>query len=205
MDHLVSELRVGLDEAAGAETPVRAGLIKIACEAELQRTPQVALDAAMAAAVETGCAVEVHTEKGAEAEKILGHFRDHGVTPDRMTLCHMDKRPDPGLHFELAKGGALLEYDTFFRPQYDPERNQWPLVNTMAVHGLCDRVALASDLALSVLWKSMGGGPGMASFPKDIRARLRKTGLDPASIELLMGKNIAQRRAMPGPEARSQG
>ena len=62
-------------------------------------------------------------------------------------LCHIDKRPDVGLHRDLAAAGVLLEYDTFFRPKYDPERNVWPLVERMLADGYAASIAIGTDLA----------------------------------------------------------
>ncbi|MDP2991594.1 MAG: hypothetical protein Q8O57_13620, partial [Kiritimatiellota bacterium] len=195
-DSFVGEIRLGLAEVRDSENPVRAGFVKIACEEQLSRTPQAALEAAAGAVAETGSAIEVHTEKGAQAEGILAFFAAHKVPPGRIILCHMDKRPDFALHCELARVGILLEYDTFYRPKYDLERNLWPLIEKMAAEGLCEYVALATDMAEKALWR-LGGGPGLAGFPQDIRKCLRQAGLDEECIGRRMGKNILQRLALP--------
>jgi phosphotriesterase-related protein len=111
-----------------------------------------------------------------------------------MILCHMDKRPDFGLQRELAQAGVLLEYDTFYRPKYDPEANLWPLIERMAAAGLDGAVALATDMADPALW-AFGGGPGPASLPGSIRARLQAMGLSPTPIERMLGYNITARLA----------
>jgi len=194
---LVGEIRESLAETREENDPVRAGFIKIACEAQLDQTPQAALEAAAEAAAETGAAIEIHTERGAEAEKILEYFASRSIRPERIILCHMDKRPDFTLHCELAQSGILLEYDTFFRQKYDPERNLWPLIARMAGDGLSDHVALGTDMAEAVLWKNLGNGTGLAGFPKDIRARLHRMGMEENWINGMMGRNIARRLAMP--------
>ena len=199
-NYLISELRYGLVESVEEGEMVRAGFVKIACEDRLERTPQAALEAALEAVTATGAAIQVHTEKGADAEAILRHFTDRGVPAGRIILCHMDKRPDFGLHTELARSGALLEYDTFFRPKYDPEHNLWPLIGRMVAAGLVENVALATDLAEAAAWKYLGQGPGLAAFPGEIRARLRRMGLKEGPIESLMGRNIARRLARPVPD-----
>jgi hypothetical protein len=43
-------------------------------------------------------------------------------------MCHVDKRPDVGLHRELARAGVLLGYDTFGRPKYNPDQGVWQLI-----------------------------------------------------------------------------
>jgi len=68
----------------------------------------------------------------------------------------MDKRPDIGLHQELAHLGVLLEYDTFYRPKYNPSENLWPLIEKNGNTGHADRIALATDMAEAELYYFIG-------------------------------------------------
>ncbi len=127
---LCSELEHGLQETLQTESPLRAGFIKIAIEATWAECPHAALEGAASAALRSGALMEIHTEKGALAEKACIYFIDQGVLPSQLVLCHMDKRPDFGLQKELARLGVLLEYDTFYRPKYKPAEKLWPLIGT---------------------------------------------------------------------------
>ncbi len=194
--YFIRELTVGVEESpADVEEPIRAGFIKIACEATMATSPRALLEAAAHAAKETGAALEVHTEKGASAEHIAWFFYDAGVPLQQLVLCHMDKRADFGLHRELAKAGVLLEYDTFYRPKYDPERGVWPLLAQMAGAGLAGSVALATDIAENELWQSMGAGSGLPGLLTVIRPRLLAMGLTADQVAALLGGNIARRLA----------
>ena len=187
----VSEILYSLQETRELAEPVRAGFIKIACPAQLEDLPEDLLVAAASAAVETGTAMEIHTERGSAAEEILAFFSDCGVPPDRLVICHMDKRPDFGLHRALVQAGVTLEYDTFYRPKYRPEANLWPLLRRMVEAGLGGQVALATDMAESDLW-AYRGGPGLAGLLAQIRPRLESQGIDPTTIQGLLGGNIAR-------------
>jgi predicted metal-dependent phosphotriesterase family hydrolase len=191
-DTFITELRHSLFETRERLLPVRAGLVKAACEATLGATPRAPLEGAAWAARQTGAALAVHTERGEAAEEIVRFLALEEVGAHQLILCHMDKRPDFGLHRELAQAGVLLEYDTFCRPKYDPEANLWPLIERMAAARLDGAVALATDLAEPALW-AYGGGPGPASLPGSIRARLQGIGLPPESIERMLGLNVAVR------------
>ena len=118
---------------------MRAGFIKIALEAEWDQCPQNCIEAAAAAALQTHALMEIHTEKGALAERACTYFLSAGLSPHQLVFCHMDKRPDLGLHKALADTGVALEYDTFFRPKYDPAGNLWPLLERMVADGYADR------------------------------------------------------------------
>lgn len=194
-EFFLTELDSALVEARATEHPVRAGFIKIACETELAETPQAALEGAAAVAAQSGALVEVHTEKGAAAEQIVTYFQDRQVPPRQLVLCHMDKRPDAGLHRDLAAAGVLLEYDTFYRPKYRPEDNLWPLIDEMVKAGLSDCLALATDMAEAELYSALGSGPGLASLPTAVRSRLAFRGVPETMIRQMLGENIARRLA----------
>ncbi|MFH1184852.1 MAG: hypothetical protein V1755_07420, partial [Chloroflexota bacterium] len=194
-DLLCSELEQGLRETLDTPRPVRAGFIKIALEAAWADCPQEAIEGAAAAAVGTKALIEIHTEKGALAERAWMHFTDLGVRSKQLLLCHMDKRPDAGLHKGLASMGVMLEYDTFYRPKYNPAANLWRLLEEMAGVGYADRIALATDMAEAELYHSIGGGAGLASLPGEIRRQLRERGYTEVQLEQLLGGNIARRLA----------
>jgi predicted metal-dependent phosphotriesterase family hydrolase len=191
----VEELTFGLAETLQAVQPVRAGFIKIACEASLANTPQAALEGAAAAAAQSGAVLEIHTEKGQDAEAILSYFVGRGVSARQVVLCHIDKRPDFGLHRALVQAGVLLEYDTFYRPKYAPQTHVWPLIEQMVTAGLDSSLALATDMAESSLWRSLGGEPGLVGLINSIRPGLVHLGIGPSAVERLTGGNIARRLA----------
>ena len=208
-DFFLGEIRGGLEETRtvdpspqpspegrGGQT-VYPGIIKIAAEATLDACPLPLFEAAADVCRQTGYAIEMHTERGAAVEALLAFFGGRGVSPRRLVFCHVDKRPDFGLHRELAQAGVLLEYDTFYRPKYDPEGGVWPLLGKMTTAGLAGQVALATDMADPALWAGLGGGPGLAGIFTIIQARLQQMGLPDETIAGLLGGNIAARLAAP--------
>lgn len=192
---LCSELELGLQETLQTEAPLRAGFIKIAIEATWAECPHAALEGAASAALRSGALMEIHTEKGALAEKACIYFIDQGVLPSQLVLCHMDKRPDFGLQKELARLGVLLEYDTFYRPKYKPAEKLWPLLEHMVKAGLSDRIALATDMAESELYHFIGGGPGLGSLPGEILNQLCERGIPENDRNNMVGGNITRRLA----------
>jgi 5-phospho-D-xylono-1,4-lactonase len=194
-DTFIEELETTLHECRLSSHAVRAGFIKIACEASLEDTPRAALEGAAIAAVKTGVLLQIHTEKGSSAEEIIPYFLDLGVKPHQIVLCHMDKRPDHELHRELARTGVLLEYDTFYRPRYDPEKNVWPLLEWMVSAGFDRSVALATDMAETSLWRNFSNAPGLPGFITTIGTRLQNIGIQAGTISQLLGENITRRLA----------
>jgi phosphotriesterase-related protein len=197
--HFVGESKSGLLETRETAVPVYPGVIKIAAEATLAESPLALFEAAAAAAHATGLAIEMHTEQGAAVELFLAFFLARGLPAARLVFCHMDKRPDFGLHRELAQAGVLLEYDTFVRPKYRPEENAWPLLIRMIDAGLAGSVSLATDSALTSMWTYLGGSPGAAAFLTQIKARLDETAVPTEDKNRLLGGNIAARLAFTQP------
>lgn len=193
----VSELTQGLSETVQSATPVRAGFIKIACEATLGATSLGLLQAAALASQETGAAMEIHTERGACAEEIVKLFASYQVAPERLVLCHMDKRPDHTLHRSLAQAGVMLEYDTFYRRNYQPDRHVWRLLEQMVADGFERQIAIGTDMAETALWSRFGKGPGLVGLPRQIVPRLEAMGFPSPTIRRLAGQNIVHRLARP--------
>ena len=193
----LSELEVGLEETRYTENPVLAGFIKLACKHRLEDSPWRLMEAAVAASIETGCAMQVHTEKGADAERIVQALLDFGASLDRLVLCHMDKRADFRLHADLAQEGIMLVYDTFFRPKYLPEENVWPLIEKMVKAGFSSHIAIATDLAQAGMWSKLGNGPGLTGLITRILPRLERIGIMAEHIDELVGRNIVNRLARP--------
>ena len=194
-DYFVAELEHGLVETLESASPVRAGFIKVALEAAWAECPAAALEGAAAAAQMTKAVLEIHTEKGSLAEKACIYFTERGLLPGQLVLCHMDKRPDLSLHKALAGFGVLLEYDTFFRPKYNPSANLWPLLEGMLNAGLSGHIALATDMAEAEQYHYIGSGPGLASLPEEIQNQLKEKGIPEAARMQLLGGNIARRLA----------
>ena len=193
--YFIDEIQTGLTETLPLPQPVRAGFIKCACEAKVNDTPQMALTVAALAAAETGVCVEIHTERGGDAEAILEFFVRRGVRPQQIVLCHLDKAADFGLHCGLIQAGATLEYDTFYRSKYSPETTTWPLLEKMVEAGYDGNIVLATDMADVAMWKHAEGCAGLTGFITQIGERLEKMGLADLSIQQLLGKNIINRMA----------
>lgn len=191
----LAEIQDGLEETRG-EQPVYPGLVKTAVHESLVESSLSLLEAAAQASQASGLAIAIHTERGQGVEDCLEFFVRQGLSSQRLIFCHVDKRPDIGLHRELAQAGALLEYDTFYRPKYQPEKHLWPLIRAMVQAGWHTQVALATDLADGSLWQRIGDGPGIARFASEIPARLESLGIGAQVISALTGGNIARQLAI---------
>ena len=197
--YFVEELMGGIRETEGT---VSATTIKVGYEGLLEAQTVVLLGAAAEATRQTGAPILCHTEQGKNVEALLSFFGDRGVVADRLYICHMDKRPDFGLHRELAQAGALLGYDTFVRTKYNPEQRVWPLLKKMVADDLADRIAIGLDLAEAAMWRHYDGQPGMLALPEQIVPRLRAEAISESIIAQLTGRNIARYLVRQVPEGK---
>lgn len=188
--YFIEELTIGIAEAGRAAA---ATTIKVAYSGAIEGQTRALMEAAAEACRRTGALLLFHTERGANIEALVPFFGDRGIPAHRLYLCHVDKRPDLSLHRELAQAGVLLGYDTFARPQYNPERGVWPLLLKMVAEGLTGQVALGLDLAAASQWRHYGGGVGLEFLPRNVVARLHAEGLPAAVIHQLTAVNIASR------------
>jgi phosphotriesterase-related protein len=191
-DHFLTELRVGADGRRG-EGAIRAGVVKAAHPGRLGDAERGMLAAAATAAAAAGTVLLIHTERGAGVEELADFLLGLDLSSEDVMLCHVDKRPDRGLHRELAQAGFLLEYDTFLRPKYDPHNNVWPLLDAMIAGGLEGSVACALDLADRSLWRFGGDPVGMAGLPTVVTGGLRERGAGDELIARLTGGNVTAR------------
>lgn len=186
-DFFIEELTQGMREAPDAV----ATTIKVGYEGRIEGQTRLLMEAAAHASRQTGALILFHTERGANVEALLPFFEQYAVPPQRLYFCHMDKRPDLGLHRELARAGVLLGYDTFVRPQYGEA--VWRLLKAMVDDGLSGSIAIGLDLAAAAMWQRYGGQLGMLALPQQIVPRLRQEGIGEQEIRQLTGQNIAQR------------
>jgi phosphotriesterase-related protein len=192
----IDEIEHGLIETRAEPQPAYPGFIKIAVRETLHESPLHLVEAAVQASLKSGYLIEMHTQKGQSVEDFLEFIEKLGLPNERLVICHIDKIPDLALHQELANAGYLLEYDTFFRPKYQPEKHLWPLIEEMVAKGFEKKLVLATDLADGSMWKEFGGSPGIGSFVTVVKTRLEQMAFDSNSIFDMLGGNIARRLAI---------
>jgi phosphotriesterase-related protein len=186
--YFIEELTLGMRETGGT---IPATTIKVGYEGSINGQTRALMEAAAEASQQTGAMILFHTERGINVEALPPFFEQHGIPPRRLYLCHVDKRPDLGLHRELAQAGVLLGYDTFVRPQYGD--SVWTLLKAMVADGLAGSIAICLDLALASMWRHYGGEPGLLALPHQIIPRLYQEGIGEREIKQLTGQNVAQR------------
>lgn len=158
-------------------TTVKAGVIKVGAGYwQISRVERRVFEAAGEAHRLTGAPVVCHLELGTAAWEVLDALNTAGVPTRRITLAHVDRNPDPGLHTELAAAGAYLGYDGMARAKYWPDSLLLDCLLEVAERGGANRLLLGGDVARRSAFRSYGGMPGLSYLPRRFVPRLAEAG-----------------------------
>jgi phosphotriesterase-related protein len=136
------------------------------------------------AAVQTGAAVNVHTDSGgSHGVQIVEVLLSTGMPVDRIVLSHMDENLDVGYHRDVAATGAVLEYDTFgaehywgYPPVRDPtDLERIDAIATLVDEGYSAQLVLGCDVFIKTQHRRFGG-MGYEHLPRRIAPLLRERG-----------------------------
>jgi len=189
-EFLVSELTTGI-----APTTILPALIgEIGTSDPITDRERKVLQAAGRAAVQTGCAVNVHVEpRGLRGVEVVEILTGEGMPADRVILSHMDEHLDREYHLAAARTGAILEYDTFGSEQYflegwkdptDHERMQY--VRMLVDEGYADQLVVSSDVWVKTCLRHYGG-MGYDHVQKRVVPALERTyGVDGAALRRML-------------------
>lgn len=183
-------------------TPYRAGVIKIAGDADGLTSIEAKVFAAAAAAhVRTGVPILTHCEQGRAGPLQARFLVDRGVRPTSVVLSHTDKVVDRGYQREIFATGAMVEYDQGFRWRPGAENGTLTLLGWAFEDGFGERVVLGMDAARRGYWTVHGGTPGMAWLLGPFAGAMAARGIGPAEQALLFVANPARAFAFAPPRA----
>ncbi|MBV6697833.1 phosphotriesterase [Kitasatospora aureofaciens] len=186
---LTTESTTGLTTSPRDEPePVRAGLIKVACDvsvttAHTRRVMTAAADAHHA----TGAPIAVHLEPGADPHFVLHwlHTR-HQVPRHRIILGHLTRLPDVRLHRELAAEGVFLALDSPSRAGHPADHQAFDLIADLVEAGHAAQLLLGADTTTRTARRAAGP----TRLLTDLAPRLART-FGPELPELLLTTNPA--------------
>jgi phosphotriesterase-related protein len=194
---LLGEQALGRANDELSETPVQAGVIKLAASNEgLQAVEAKALRAAVQAAEHTGAAIISHSPSGAAFQQQLDVLEEAGGDPGRFVQVHANAEKDFSLHLRALQRGAWVEYDGIGSSKESDDRHL-QLVLEVIRAGFADRLLISQDV---VGWRA--GAPGGGNVdetgkPKrrygylvtDFLPRLREAGVPEETIRQITVEN----------------
>lgn len=181
---------------------VRPGIIgEIGTGDPIHPDERKALRAAVHAQRATGLAIAVHLAIwGRQGNTVLDELEASGAALDRVVLCHLGEQPE-ALEYQLAllRRGAWLSYDTFGaeyaldtfarRLRTDEERING-LVRLLEA-GYAAQLLISQDTCERLQLRAYGGY-GYAHLLTTILPRLRRAGVDQATLDTLLRHNPAR-------------
>jgi phosphotriesterase-related protein len=181
-------LRELSEEIAG--TGVQAGWIKLSAGDDgLTASETKILRAAARAAKATGSVIGSHTIRGRVVRDQLDIIEAAGLSPDRYIWIHTQAEPTLGLHLEIARRGAWIEYDAIGSDDFDDAWFVARIADALAA-GLGGRLLLSQDRGMFDPAQPGGGTPRPYTYLSErFVPRLREAGLDQAEIERLTRHN----------------
>jgi phosphotriesterase-related protein len=191
----LGELNEGMyvEESGEPACAGRAGQIKTALEAgAFDRQSRKLFIAAAEAAKESGCAVMVHVERDADPAALADFLLKQGLAPSRLIFCHLDRAiGDLGVHRELCRRGAYLEYDTIGRPKYHGDERETEIVLQLMEAGFAGQLLMSLDTTRARL-SSYGGSPGLCHIIESFIPLLKSRGLTEDHIRMFFVDNPAR-------------
>ena len=191
---MATEVSEGIKEppsfiTEGSQTAARAGLIKASSSlGGPTKDEEKVLRAAAHAHQKTGAPVSTHTEKATWALEQAAFLIEHGVSPGKLLIGHLDFNPDLVYLSEMAGLGVYLGLDQFSKDKYLPDAERVEVVVALTEKGFGGQLLLSGDLARRSYWRTFGGA-GFRHLPTTVRQHLREAGMTEAGLEQLFVHN----------------
>jgi phosphotriesterase-related protein len=196
LQRLVDEITSGL-----GGTDVRPGIIgEIGTSSPIHPDEAKNLRVAAAAQARTGLAINVHVAIfHREALAALDILEAAGADLSRVVISHLDEQLDTAYHRAVLERGAYVEYDTFGSEAYfdgegsaEPsDRERVTALIELLDAGWADRLLIAQDVCTKGQLLKYGG-LGYAHILRSIVPRLKRRGVDAATVQKLLVDNPAR-------------
>ena len=173
-----------------AMTGARAGVIgEIGWSAKQALDPELRVfEAAAQVYQRTGVPIYTHTTDGTLAPEEVDFLAARGVDPRRIAVSHMDTNGSLDYHLAVATRGAYLSFDRIGNPADLTDDQRVDLILRLLEKGHGRQILLGQDTARRRDLAGRGGR-GYAALVTSFLPRLRKAGVDDASIRTMTVEN----------------
>jgi phosphotriesterase-related protein len=173
------------------ESGVQAGWIKLSAGDEgITACEKKILRAAALAAKETNTVIGSHTIRGRVVREQLDIIEAAGYNPERFIWIHTQAEPDFGLHLEIGKRGAWLEYDAIGNLDVATDEHYLELIQRVLDTDLGEQLLLSHDRGWYDPAQPGGGLPKPFTYLSEtFLPKLSATGVDAATIKQLTQTN----------------
>ena len=200
VEFLLKELQEGMED-----TGIKAGLLKTGCAYPvIEGLEKKCVTAVARAARVSGAAITTHSPAAGRFETPGGNlgyqyleiFEAEGVDPARVIIGHADQNADIRQLLELARRGAMIEFDVIGKNFRLLDETRIDLLRRMADAGREDHLLLSTDRCRISECKAFGG-PGYDALLRSFIPRLSKNGFNNAIIHKMLVDNPARILSLP--------
>jgi len=170
-----------------------AGVIKVAYDVVgLTKQYTKLFSAAAAAQIKTHAPMIIHIDNGCDPLVLDDFLTRLGVDNDKRIYCHLDRAVrDIGVHIELLKRGAYIEYDTIHRLKYHSDIDEITIIKQVLDAGFADKILLGLD-STRARFAAYGGTPGLDYIKSKFIALMEAEGIPYAVGLRFMQENPAK-------------
>ncbi len=173
------------------QSTARAGIIKVALDTE-NLTPRYhkLFSAAANACIETGRSIMIHIEKASDPILLLNFLLQHGVKPNQMIFCHLDRAIDDlSIHKSIASEGAFLEYDTIGRFKYHSDEQELTIISEMLKSGYENQLLFSLDTTAARMKAYSPDAIGLDYILSTFLSKMRNEGISDTQIRKISHDN----------------
>lgn len=174
--------------------PIRAGIVKCALDEEgLSPRYRRLFAAAADAARECEKTMLIHVEKGADPKELLTYLLDQGIPAGQMVFCHMDRTADaPGMHEEILRAGAYLEFDTIGRFKYHSDEEEIRIFQRLLDAGFEKQLLFSLDTTRARMKAYDPAGIGLDYILRVFIPKMLSAGITKEQIRLISEENAVR-------------
>jgi 5-phospho-D-xylono-1,4-lactonase len=177
------------------ETGVHPGVVKAATSLNgMTKEEEVSLHVAARVHRETGVPVMNHTEAGTFGNEQLDILTSEGVSPQKITLCHLDRNMDFDYLISLAKRGCFLSFDQVGKTKYASDEARAVMLLSLIRAGYGKQLLIGGDYARLSYWQSFNGSLGPSYLLTNFVPLLQNVGLSQQEVNDILIYN--PRRAL---------
>lgn len=187
-DILVKDLTEGADN-----TKSKAGYIKVGSWNQLiHPLEEKTTIAAAHAQHKTGAPVWMHTEAGTMGVEMLELMKKEGADLTKVAVGHSDRNADPYYHLQLAKRGAIVQFDGCGKIKYSTDYIRIKLLKNLIDHGYEKQILISGDMGRKTYLTAYGGGPGFRYIKTKFIPRMIDEGISEKIINTIFVENPAR-------------
>ena len=153
-------------------------------------------EAAAEASIQTGAAILCHTEMGRGALEQIRIFTEHGLSVDKIIICHLDRNlADEAYFMEVASTGVFIELDTIGRFKYHSDEAEARFITKIIKNGYEDQILIGLDTTRNRM-KSYGGSIGLDYMFDSFLPLLKRYGISEEKVSKFVIKNPSRAFAL---------